>query len=294
MHVRDVNTSYEAYTDHEEYISANRPLVESIDLSRIEVVADLACGAGMFSNLLFECKPSLKICGIDLDQEQIDISTRKFGRRGILCPDLESWRKNGAGQILLRTGSADDLPFADGEIDLVVMGNAIHLMPDKDRFLAEVARVLRPGGTFVFNSVFFVGTFVPGTEALFTEWIKEAVLVLEEINKERAQAGQPPVVRERNKGGRAFAKDWLSEDGWRAKLEEAGFANVRTGTRAKPITRTSLRLVAPYSGLATVLMSGYPLEISSVCLAEGADRAFDRLGINEVPRLLLEVSAARP
>jgi hypothetical protein len=146
----------------------------------------------------------------------------------------------------------------------------------------------------VFNSVFFVGTFVPGTEALFTEWIKEAVLVLEEINKKRAQAGQPPVARERNKGGRAFAKDWLSQDGWRARLEKAGFTNVLIGTRAKPITRTSLRLVAPYSGLATVLMSGYPLEISSVCLAEAADRAFDRLGINEVPRLWLEVSAARP
>jgi len=294
MHTGDVDTSYESYTDHEEYISANRPLVESIDLSRVEVVADLACGAGLFSSLLLARKPALKICGIDLDQEQIDISTRKFGQRGILSPDMESWRANGAGRIVLQKGSADDLPFADGEIDLVVMGNAIHLMPDKDRFLGEVARVLRPGGTFVFNSVFFNGTFVPGTEALFSEWMKEAVLVLEEINKERAQAGQPPVARQRNTGDRAFAKGWLSEDAWRAKVEKAGFTNVRTGTRAKPLTRTSLRLVAPYSGLATVLMSGYPLEIASVCLAEGVDRAFDRLGITEVPRLWLEVTAMRP
>jgi ubiquinone/menaquinone biosynthesis C-methylase UbiE len=291
VHMHEVNTSYEAYTDHEEYISANRPLIESIELSKTEVVADLACGAGLFSELLFARKPSLRICGIDIDQEQIDISTRKFGQRGILSPDMDSWRATGAGRILLQRGSADDLPFADGEIDLVVMGNAIHIMPDKDRFLAEVKRVLRPGGTFVFNSVFFIGTFVAGTEALFNEWIMEAVRVLERINKERAQAGQPPVARERNTGGRAFAKGWLTEDGWRAKLENAGFTNVHTGTRAKPMTRTSLRLVAPYSGLATVLMSGYPLEIASVCLYEGVDRAFDRLGINEVPRLWLEVSA---
>ena len=291
MHMHEVNTSYEAYTDHEEYISANRPLIESIELSKTEVVADLACGAGLFSDLLFARKPSLRICGIDIDQEQIDISTRKFGQRGILSPDMASWRANVAGRILLQRGSADDLPFADGEIDLVVMGNAIHIMPDKDRFLAEVKRVLRPGGTFVFNSVFFIGTFVAGTEALFNEWIMEAIRVLERINKERAQAGQPPVARERNTGGRAFAKGWLTEDGWRAKLENAGFTNVHTGTRAKPMTRTSLRLVAPYSGLATVLMSGYPLEIASVCLCEGVDRAFDRLGINEVPRLWLEVSA---
>ncbi len=186
------------------------------------------------------------------------------------------------------------MPFADGEIDLVTVGNAVHLMPDKDRFLAEVARVLRPGGTFVFNSIFFNGTFVPGTEAVFTEWVKEAVLVLEEINKERARTGQPPVPRERNKGGRAFSKGLLNMDEWRAKVEKAGFANVHTGTRAAPMSRTSLRLVAPYSGLASVLMSGYPLEVASVCLVEGADRAFDLLGINEVPRLWLEVSAVRP
>ena len=292
--MHNVDTSYESYTDHEEYIAANRPLIESIDLSKTKVVADLACGAGLFSNLLFARKPTLKICGIDLDQEQIDICSRKFSERGLLCPDMDTWRGNGTGQILLRKGSADDLPFMDGEIDLVVMGNAIHLMPDKDRFLLEVARVLRPGGTFVFNSVFFNGTFVPGTEALFSEWMKEAVLVLDEINNKRAQSGQPPVARERNKGGRAFAKGWLSEGEWREKVEKAGFANVQTGTRAKPITGTSLRLVAAYSGLASVLMSGYPLEIASVCLYEGAERAFNRLGIKEVPRLWLEVSAARP
>ncbi len=292
--MREVDTSYKSYTDHEEYISANRPLIESIDLGGTQVVADLACGAGLFSNLLFERKPSLKICGIDLDQEQIDISTRKFGERGMLAPDLASWRRNGGGRIVLLKGSADELPFADGEIDLVVMGNAIHLMPDKERFLAEVKRVLRPGGAFVFNSVFFIGTFVAGTETLFSEWMKEAVLVLDEINKERARTGQPPVARQRNTGGRAFSKGWLSEDAWRAKVEQAGFTDVRMGTRSKPITCESLRLVAPYSGLATVLMSGYPLEIASVCLYEGADRAFDRLGITEVPRLWLEVSAVRP
>jgi len=294
MSDRQVDTSYESYTDHEEYISTNRPLLDAIDFSNVKVVADLACGAGMFCSLLFERKPSLKICGIDLDPEQIDISTRKFTQRGMLAPDMSSWRAGGGGRILLLTGSADTLPFRDGEIDLVTMGNAIHLMPDKDRFLTEVKRVLRPGGTFAFNSVFFNGTFVPGTEGLFTEWIKEAVLVLEEINKERAQAGQPPVPRERNKGGRAFAKGLLNKDEWRAKVENAGFTNIQMGTRSKPITRTSLRLVAPYSGLATVLMSGYPLEVASVCLAEGADRAFDRVGVEEVPRLWLEVSAVRP
>jgi hypothetical protein len=41
-------------------------------------------------------------------------------------------------------------------------------------------------------------------------------------------------------------------------------------------------------------MSGYPTDIAGACLVEGADRAFDRLGIEEVPRLWLEASAVRP
>ena len=294
MNIVDVNTTYEPYSEHREYIDATRGIVDALGLKGVGRAADLACGTGLLAGILLERKPALAVCGVDLDQEQIVIARRKLAQVARIADDLAAWRSDGQGCVYLRAGSADELRFLrDAELDLAVMGNAIHLMPDKLRFLGEVARVLRPGGRFAFNTVFFTGTFPPGTEPVYSEWLRQAVLHLEEINVERARAGQPPVPRIRGTVGPAFSKGWLDSEGWTAALQSAGFTVERTNLRTVPITREGLRLVGAYGGLATVLMSGYPVEVASTCLQIGADRAFDTLGIEEVPRHWLEIAAVR-
>jgi len=47
-------------------------------------------------------------------------------------------------------GDAEKLPFADGIFDAVLNVEASHCYPQFPRFLAEVARVLRPGGVFLY------------------------------------------------------------------------------------------------------------------------------------------------
>jgi len=47
-------------------------------------------------------------------------------------------------------GDAQKLPFADGSLDVVINVEASHCYPDFHGFLAEVARVLRPGGDFLY------------------------------------------------------------------------------------------------------------------------------------------------
>ena len=48
--------------------------------------------------------------------------------------------------ITLHEASAYDLPFEDGTLDLVYMITVFQEIPDRDRTLAEVLRVLKPGG----------------------------------------------------------------------------------------------------------------------------------------------------
>jgi len=49
-----------------------------------------------------------------------------------------------------RVADAEELPFAEGSFDLVVGHAVLHHLPDVERALREVLRVLRPGGRFVF------------------------------------------------------------------------------------------------------------------------------------------------
>jgi ubiquinone/menaquinone biosynthesis C-methylase UbiE len=65
---------------------------------------------------------------------------------------LEEARKLAAGRGLANmetaTADAEALPFEEASFDLVTCRIAPHHFPDVPRFLAEVGRVLKPGGTF--------------------------------------------------------------------------------------------------------------------------------------------------
>src|SRR6059058_4296005 len=52
----------------------------------------------------------------------------------------------------LRQANLEALPFADGEFDLVLSSQVIEHVLDPDRALAELARVLRPGGKLVIST----------------------------------------------------------------------------------------------------------------------------------------------
>ncbi len=289
------DTTYETYAQDPGYIAANAALIDSVDLTGVALVADLACGTGLLSRLLMARAPHLRIAGIDLDPVQIDLSRAGHAAAGLTLVDsLDALRAHSGGAVHLNAASAMELPFADGEVDLVVIGNAIHMMPDRAAFLAEVARVLRPGGRFVYNSVFYTGTFVAGTDPIWTECMKEAVIVLNEMNAARRAAGEKPIPRQRGTVSRAFRQtDWLTPDGWATETVDAGFSITRKGEREMMISQSGLEAIGAYGGLAEVLMSGYPVEVASLCMQQGIARAFAGLGITEVPRNWLEIVAER-
>jgi ubiquinone/menaquinone biosynthesis C-methylase UbiE len=292
----EVVTNYEPYSQEPEYIAANKALVETFDLRSVRRVVDLACGTGLLSDLLLQMKPDVAINAVDISAESLEIGRRLFRERGLLAEtdsELEAAFRAGRGAIRMEEKSAMDPPFPDARFDCGMIGNAIHLMPDKDVFMQGVRRLLKPNGQFAFNSVFFTGTFGEGTEPVYTEWMKEAVLLLSRKNEERAQRGEPPVKRTRGKFGRAFDKDWKTPEQWKALLEKHGFRVTRVYKRPIPITQHALELVGAYGGLAEVLMTGYPVDVASECLQRAVGPAFERCGVTEVTRYWLEITATR-
>ncbi len=291
----EVITSYEPHSEDPEYIEANNAFIQTLNLESIQHVIDLACGTGTMSMLLLQRKPDLKVIGLDILAESLEIAKTKFQAKQQLStlenPTDPAQVNPGTMSFVL--GSADELPFKDACADLVMMGNSIHLLPDRDKLLAEINRVLKPGGTFIFNSVFYAGTFPEGTERFYTEWMKTAVEVLETKNQTRVAQGLDPYKRKRGTAKKAFSLRWLSPDQWTELLATHSLKITQQYQRTVMMTQSSFETIAAFAGFAETLMSGYPVEISSECLQAAVGQTFQAMDLETVPRLWLEVVAIK-
>ena len=91
---------------------------------------DVGCGNGAFTQLLLDrCAPR-EVLGIDPSEEQLAFARRR------LAHAPAQWR----------LGDAMALPCPDGAFDAAVMALVIFFVPDPAKGVAEMARVVRPGG----------------------------------------------------------------------------------------------------------------------------------------------------
>jgi ubiquinone/menaquinone biosynthesis C-methylase UbiE len=95
-------------------------------------VLEVAVGTGL--NLPFY-DAGLSVVGIDLSPDMLAIARQRA---------LDAGR-----QVDLREGDAHDLAFEDGSFDTVVCTFSLCNIPDTDRALIEMHRVLRPGGRLI-------------------------------------------------------------------------------------------------------------------------------------------------
>jgi ubiquinone/menaquinone biosynthesis C-methylase UbiE len=98
-----------------------------------ERILDLACGTGIISRLVAQRLPGHgPLSGLDRNPAMLEVARAVAAREGATI----DWR----------LGSADDLPFADAAFDLVMIQQGLQFFPDRPAALAEVFRVLAPGG----------------------------------------------------------------------------------------------------------------------------------------------------
>jgi ubiquinone/menaquinone biosynthesis C-methylase UbiE len=94
---------------------------------------DVGCGNGAFTELLAErCAPA-EIQGVDPSEAQL-----AFARA-----------RHSAGIAQFQKGDAMALPFADNSFDAAVMALVIFFVPEPPAGVAEMVRVVRPGGQVV-------------------------------------------------------------------------------------------------------------------------------------------------
>ncbi len=94
--------------------------------------ADLGCGPG---DLLDRLRGRAgKVIGVDYSQAMLDLARKRLGDDG---------------SVSLRLGDLEHLPLRDAEVGCAAMTLVLHHLPKPVQGLAEVGRVLAPGGVFV-------------------------------------------------------------------------------------------------------------------------------------------------
>lgn len=98
-------------------------------------VLEVGCGGGLNQPLYDPARISA-YAGIDPSPELLDFARAEAGRKG--------WSAD------IRQGVAEDLPFAEASFDTVVCTFTLCSVADHARSLAELRRVLRPGGRLLY------------------------------------------------------------------------------------------------------------------------------------------------
>jgi len=223
---------------------------------------------------------------------QIDLSIERFRRQGYevhLSAELSAGQQGGKPVLGFAVGSADELPFEDGVFDVVTMANAIHMVPGREKLLAGISRVLKPGGIFGFNSTFYSGAMPEGTQRVYVDWLQMASDYIRTKSAERQERGEPPIKRVRGTAKGAFKNRWYSIDEWSEALASSGLEVSSVYERPVVLDARCLGLVGAYGGLAEVLLSGFPVAEASEALQVSADLALAANNCDTIARNYLEI-----
>jgi SAM-dependent methyltransferase len=111
-------------------------------------VVDIGCGAG--TDLLLAAR-RVGLTGRAIGVDMTEAMRRRATHGAAAC---------GLDNVEVRSGDAATLPVDDGAVDVVISNGVLNLVPEKERAVAEIARVLKPGGRVQIGDI-VIGDVLP-------------------------------------------------------------------------------------------------------------------------------------
>lgn len=127
---------------------------QNIDFGNANEILEVGCGVGAQSEILLRRFPEIKIQGIDLSQKQLDVAKENLSKNPLAQNRIEHTLMN-----------AQKMSFESNTFDGAFLCWVLEHVPNPEKVLSEVRRVLRPGSkvyiTEVMNSSFFLDPYSP-------------------------------------------------------------------------------------------------------------------------------------
>jgi SAM-dependent methyltransferase len=111
-------------------------LTEFFKNKRVKTALDVGTGTGDFIAVLKNALPDAKITGVDPSTVSIEKAVGKYP------------------EVIFKEMSGEELLFPDNSFDFVAISMALHHLPHIPKTLAEMQRVVKPGGWIVVNELF--------------------------------------------------------------------------------------------------------------------------------------------
>jgi SAM-dependent methyltransferase len=130
---------------HTRGLAATAELAELAGITAETSVLDVGCGVGGPARFL-AATHGCRVTGVDLSEPFVEAARYLTERTGQ------------SGQVSFETASALELPFADDDVDVVLLQHVAMNIADRARLYRELRRVLRSGGRFAtFDAVSMSG-----------------------------------------------------------------------------------------------------------------------------------------
>jgi len=98
---------------------------------------DVGCGGGLLSEEF--ARLGCQVAGLDPSEASLAIAREHARQEGL--------------KIAYQAGVGEQLPFADASFDIVICCDVLEHVNDLERVLKEIARVLKPGGYFFYDTI---------------------------------------------------------------------------------------------------------------------------------------------
>ena len=113
-----------------------KQLTDFFQDKKVNKVLDVGTGSGSFLVFLKSTFPDTEITGIDPDEKSLNEAAAKF-------PDFQ-----------FKKMSAENIDLPDNYFDIATISMALHHLPNIKKSLAEMQRVVKPGGWIIVNELF--------------------------------------------------------------------------------------------------------------------------------------------
>ena len=233
----NVPSNYERYMVPLLFRPYAEELTKRAKLLQPRRILETAAGTGVVTAAMADALPGAEIIATDLNQPMLDIAATRVS----------------SGNVSFRQADALDLPFGDGEFDLVVCQFGVMFFPDKAQGAYEAHRALRDSGTYLF--------------AVWDRIDRNGLSDIANRTLHDIYPDNPPKFMERGPFS-YFEPEWVERD-----LREGGFTRIEIET-VKLISR------APSSDEAArgyVYGSPMGVELADYGGDEALDRVFERV-----------------